>query len=154
MKGRPSRNGRLASAAALTRLRFVVLEVVRSPRNSWWNSSMVRALVLLEALLEGGCDPERRRSTVRVNAPVDGAPKLVGCARGRVLPIGRLSLPVRCSPPAPDSIAVFRPAGKLLRLSKPLPDRGGQEDTDVHDRQGGTRDAEKRPPYLPLQGVR
>jgi hypothetical protein len=33
--------------------------VVRNPGNSWWNSSVVRAFVLLGALLEGECDAER-----------------------------------------------------------------------------------------------
>lgn len=37
----------------------VVQDVVRSPRNAWWNSSVVRAFTLLEALVEGGCDAER-----------------------------------------------------------------------------------------------
>jgi hypothetical protein len=37
----------------------VVQDVVRTPGNSRWNSSVVRAFVLLETLVEGGCDAER-----------------------------------------------------------------------------------------------
>jgi hypothetical protein len=65
----PDGRGHAVSLAA-----GVVLDVVRNPRNSWWISSVVRVFVLLEALLEGGCDAEHPPRNEKVIGSIPDKP--------------------------------------------------------------------------------